>query len=207
VKYFFAHHIGGFLLRLLLISDMNPETRAAGMVADLMVLSARTAPKGKGTDSISAIIKNGDELKSLAEEMKQIGERDGMGFFSRDAGNIESSDACVILGCMGGTTSGLNCGGCGYATCTEMADAWSKKEQNPNKNQPFSGPNCVIKMADLGIAVGSAVKSAAIHNLDNRIMYSAGVAALSLGWLPGCSVAYAIPIRAAGKNIFFDRKG
>ncbi|WP_245619006.1 ferredoxin domain-containing protein [Methanogenium cariaci] len=57
-----------------------------------------------------------------------------------------------------------------------------------------------------GIAVGSAVKTASIHNLDNRVMYSAGVAALSLDWLPECSVAYAIPVRAAGKNIFFDRK-
>lgn len=188
--------------RLPLIPVMNPETRAAGMVSDLMVLSARTAPKGKATDSISAIVKTGDELKSLAEEMKRIGERDEMGFFIRDSGNIASSDACVIIGCAGGTMSGLNCGGCGYATCQEMANAWSKRDQN----QPFSGPNCVIKMADLGIAVGSAVKTASIHNLDNRIMYSAGVAALSLGWLPGCSVAYAIPVRAAGKNIFFDRK-
>ncbi len=185
---------------------MNPETRAAGIVADLMVLSARTAPKGKATDSISAIVKTGDELKSLAEEMKRIGERDDIGFFIRDAGNIESSDACVILGCQGGTTLGLNCGGCGYATCKEMTDAWSKQEQNPNHNQPFTGPNCVIKMADLGIALGSAVKTASIHNLDNRIMYSAGVAALSLGWLEECSVAYAIPVRAGGKNIFFDRK-
>jgi uncharacterized ferredoxin-like protein len=83
-----------------------------------------------------------------------------------------------------------------------MAEAWTKKDQN----LPFSGPNCVIKMADLGIAVGSAVKTASIHNLDNRVMYSAGVAALSLDWLPECSVAYAIPVRAAGKNIFFDRK-
>ncbi|WFN35153.1 DUF2148 domain-containing protein [Methanogenium sp. S4BF] len=181
---------------------MNPETRAAGMVADLMVLSARTAPKGKGTDSVTAVVKTGNELAILSDEMKRIGERDGVGFFIRDAGNVTSADACVILGCAGGTILGLNCGGCGYATCKEMADAWTERDQN----QPFSGPNCVIKMADLGIAVGSAVKTASIHNLDNRIMYSAGVAALSLGWLEGCSVAYAIPVRAAGKNIFFDRK-
>lgn len=194
--------IEGYLSRLLLITGMNPETRAAGMVADLMVLSARTAPKGKAIDSISAVVKTGDELTSLAEEMKRIGERDEMGFFIRDAGNIASSDACVIIGCEGGTILGLNCGGCGYATCKEMADAWKERDQA----QPFSGPNCIIKMADLGIAVGSAVKTASIHNLDNRVMYSAGVAALSLGWLPGCSVAYAIPVRAAGKNIYFDRK-
>ncbi len=35
----------------------------------------------------------------------------------------------------------------------------------------------------------------------------AGVAALDPGWLPGCPVAYAIPVRAPEKNVFFGRKG
>jgi uncharacterized ferredoxin-like protein len=60
-------------------------------------------------------------------------------------------------------------------------------------------------MADLGIAVGSAAKTAQIHNADNRVFFSAGVAALSLGHLPGCTTAYAIPLSISGKNIFFDR--
>ena len=60
-------------------------------------------------------------------------------------------------------------------------------------------------MADLGIALGSAVKTAQIHNVDNRIFYSAGVAALSLGYLPDCTTAYGIPLSITGKNIFFDR--
>jgi len=70
---------------------------------------------------------------------------------------------------------------------------------------PFKGPNCVIRMADLGIAVGSAARTAAIHNVDNRILYSGGVGALSLGMMEDCSVVYAIPLKASGKNIFFDR--
>jgi uncharacterized ferredoxin-like protein len=37
-------------------------------------------------------------------------------------------------------------------------------------------------------------------------MYSAGVTALAMGFLEGCTVAYGIPLRAAGKNIFFDRR-
>jgi uncharacterized ferredoxin-like protein len=60
-------------------------------------------------------------------------------------------------------------------------------------------------MADLGIAVGSAVKTASLLNLDNRVMYTAGVAARSLGWVGECSVAYGIPVSVTGKNIFFDR--
>lgn len=76
-----------------------------------------------------------------------------------------------------------------------------------DKDKDYCGPNCVIRMADLGIALGSAVKTASIHNVDNRIMYTAGVGALSLGWMEGCNVAYGIPLRASCKNIYFDRTG
>ena len=72
------------------------------------------------------------------------------------------------------------------------------------KKSVYGGPNCVFKISDLGIAVGSAVKTASIHNVDNRIMFTAGVAALGLGMLKGCSVAYGIPLAAAGKNPYFD---
>ena len=58
-------------------------------------------------------------------------------------------------------------------------------------------------MTDLGIAAGSAVKTAQIHNVDNRLMFTGGVAALDLGFLGGgCTVAFAIPLSATGKNIF-----
>jgi uncharacterized ferredoxin-like protein len=83
-----------------------------------------------------------------------------------------------------------------------MLDA--QKKGHP-ASTPFRGPNCAVRMADLGIALGSAVKTASIHNVDNRVMYSAGVGALSLGWLEGCGVAYGAPLRASGKDIFFDR--
>jgi uncharacterized ferredoxin-like protein len=76
----------------------------------------------------------------------------------------------------------------------------------PPEKTFFAGPNCAVRMADLGIALGSAVKTASIHNVDNRIMYSVGVTALALGMLGDCTVAYGIPLRASGKNIYFDRK-
>ena len=61
-------------------------------------------------------------------------------------------------------------------------------------------------MADLGITLGSAVKTAQIHNVDNRIMYSSGVAAIDLGLLgKDRTVAYAIRLSVTGKNIFFSR--
>jgi uncharacterized ferredoxin-like protein len=71
----------------------------------------------------------------------------------------------------------------------------------------YGGPNCAIKLTDLGIAVGSAVKTASLLNLDNRVMYTAGVAALGLGLLPDCTVGYGVPVSATGKSIYFDRAG
>jgi len=49
----------------------------------------------------------------------------------------------------------------------------------------------------------SAAKTASIHNVDNRIMFSAGLSALSLGWLEAAT----LPMEyrsAAGKSVYFD---
>ncbi len=181
---------------------MTFESDAVETVARLMALSARTAPKARGVDVIGTIIVTGEEMATLARAMREFGEKHNMSFFIRDAKNVEASDACIVIGSLLADTVGLDCGGCGYPTCAEMLEA---QGENPPQATAFDGPNCAIRMADLGIAVGSAVKTASIHNVDNRVMYTAGVGALSLGWMEGCGVAYGIPLRASGKNIFFDR--
>ncbi|MCW4041076.1 MAG: DUF2148 domain-containing protein [Candidatus Bathyarchaeota archaeon] len=61
------------------------------------------------------------------------------------------------------------------------------------------------KLVDLGIAVGSAAKVASDLNVDNRIMYSIGVAAKKLKLLDADEIQ-GIPLSVSGKNIFFDRK-
>ncbi len=180
----------------------NPEKDSVETVLSLMALSARTAPKGKGLDSLVLAGITGEDLGLLAEEMARLGDVLKLGFFIRDGKNVAASDGCLIIGIDGQTGIGINCGGCGFQTCSDMHDHISSA---PRTGSPFVGPNCVIKMADLGIAVGSAVKTASLHNLDNRVMFSAGVAALSLGVVSPCSVAYGIPLKASGKNIFFDR--
>ena len=58
---------------------------------------------------------------------------------------------------------------------------------------------------NLGIALGSAVKTAATHIMDNRIIYSAGVAARRMG-LVDWDLAMGIPLAMGTKNIFSDRK-
>lgn len=181
---------------------MTPEEKAVAYVADLMALAARTAPKGKGVDTLEIVVLAKKDVKKLAARLDKLGSGMDIGFFHRDAKNIAASDGCVIIGCRGREVAGISCGGCGYATCTEFTKAAKKKAVKA----PFTGPNCILRMADLGIAVGSAVKTAQVHNVDNRIMYSGGVAALDLGlFSKSCTVAYAIPLSATGKNIFFDR--
>ena len=180
---------------------MDPEQEAVRTIANLMVVSARTAPKGKGVDTIVSRILTGSDLSSLSAEMEAIGDRIGFQFFLRDAKNIAASSACVLIGCRGTEHVGLNCGGCGHLTCRDMITAFNSRPDNTL----FQGPVCAIRMADLGIAIGSAVKTAQIHNADNRVFFSGGVAALSMGLLPGCTTAYAIPLSVTGKNIFFDR--
>ena len=179
----------------------SAEKKAVETVAGLMALSARTAPKAKGQDALVARVLVGEEVKALARGMDALGTDKGIRFFLRDAGNMAESDACLLLGTRREPTAGLDCGACGFASCAEML------AEDPGKNRTlFAGPNCAVRMADLGIALGSAVKTASLHNVDNRVMYSAGVTALALGLLEGCTVAYGIPLSASGKNIFFDRK-
>jgi uncharacterized ferredoxin-like protein len=54
--------------------------------------------------------------------------------------------------------------------------------------------------------LGSAAKTASLLNVDNRIMYRIGTAALKLKMLPESTVIMGIPISAKGKSIYFDRK-
>ena len=171
------------------------EKSAVETVAGLMALSARTAPKAKGQDALVTRVLAGDEVKALSRGMDALGADRGIRFFLRDAGNVEESDACLLLGMRREPTAGLNCGACGFSTCAEML------EVDPGKNRTaFRGPNCAVRMADLGIALGSAVKTASLHNVDNRVMYSAGVTALALALLGDCTVAYGIPLKASGKK-------
>jgi uncharacterized ferredoxin-like protein len=182
---------------------MTYEDDALMTVAGLMALAARTAPKGKGVDTISVHIATGDEKEGLAEMMRTCGDETTRRIFLRDAGNVHDSGVVVLIGCRGDAAVGVNCGGCGYPTCAEFLAA---VQDRPDPATPYKGPNCAIRMADLGIAVGSAVKTAQVHNADNRVMFTAGVAAIKAGMLGDeCTVAYGIPLSATGKNIFFDR--
>ncbi|PKL69182.1 MAG: hypothetical protein CVV30_06290 [Methanomicrobiales archaeon HGW-Methanomicrobiales-1] len=182
---------------------MTGESDAVKTVAGLMALSARTAPKAVGLDSIHIEILTGKEQEKLGNQMIKVGKEIKMDFFWINGEQVKVSDVTLLIGVEGRKGLGINCGGCGHATCAEMAKA---VKAGKNAKALYPGPNCVMKITDLGIAVGSAVKTASIHNVDNRVMFSAGVIALQQGLLKGCSVAYGIPLKASGKNIFWDTK-
>ncbi len=181
------------------VDNARSEVEALLNVARLMMVSARTAPKSGGRDDVETLLVFGEEKDQIADEMEKMAiERNAKGF-SRDGKNVRDSVAVVLIGVEGTKNFGLDCGGCGFKTCKEFEEAAGRKGRD------FTGPNCVFKSLDLGIALGSAVKTAMDHNVDNRIMYRIGTAAMRLGFTEKSSVVMGIPISAKGKSIYFDR--
>jgi len=166
------------------------------VVADLMALAARTAPKSAGKDFVVTRIIEGEEVKALAEKMLEYGRRTGKKNFDRDGASVAASDVLVLIGIKDAQSLGLNCGACGVDLC-EMLPINTFEDE-------FRGPQCAYRLLDMGIALGSAVKTAGMLNADNRIMYRAGVVARQMGLIEADFVM-GIPLSATGKSIFFDR--
>lgn len=163
-------------------------------VAKKMLIAARTAPKAKGTDNTVMTLCERDEIKKLSDHLKMMHNRDNLApYFLRDAENILSAPALILLGTKIQTMGVTPCGMCGYKDC-------AGKAKNPKAP-------CVFNSGDLGIAIGSAVSVAMDNRVDNRIMYTVGQAALELGIMgEGVAIVYAIPLSVSSKNPFFDRK-
>ena len=155
-------------------------TRTVIDVAKLMAIAAKTAPKARGVDNIVIrILDREEELKLLADKMDELSQSYGE-FFSRDAQNVRNSQAVVLIGC---------------------------KVVNMNLKTPKDwkiDADTICSIVNLGIALGSAVKTASILNVDNRIMYSIGVAAQELK-LIDADYVFGIPLSATSKSIYFDR--
>lgn len=160
-------------------------------VAEMMIAAIITAPKGCGLDNVEAVILDGEEKACLTFAMRQIAAETQTDFINRDAENIDKSTAIVIIGVKNSPIGLPNCSLCGFENCEE------------NKR---NGARCAFNVTDLGIALGSAVSVAANHRIDNRIMFSAGKAAIKIKCLSeDVLLAYGIPLSVNGKNILFDR--
>ena len=159
------------------------------VAAGQMMTAARTAPKGKGIDIIEIAVVEGKDIEILSNKTREIGLQRDYKFFLRDAENILSAEAVLLIGTRLQEMT-LNCSHCGFPDCDD---------------KPLMFP-CVINTVDVGIAIGSACAMAADLRLDTRVMFSAGYAAQELNWLKGCRTIFAIPVSASSKNPFFDRK-
>jgi uncharacterized ferredoxin-like protein len=154
---------------MVIIKSDDAEKEAVLAAAKLMIVSARTAPKGHGQDNITTAILIGEDKEKLASKLDEIftsqpnPERD----FSIESNNIRNADAVVLIGV--------------------------KMEKGQS-----------MRLVDLGIAIGSAVKTASMLNIDNRVFATAGRAAIDLKLIEANS-AYGIPLSVRGSNIFFDR--
>lgn len=181
----------------MILSGTQVEYDAVMEAAKLMLASIRTAPKAKGLDTILSCILTGNDKQKVVDWLKEQKERPP--FFERDGICVEKAQALLLVGVKGEPVD-LDCGGCGFGTCEGFRKSGKKKGRD------YPGPNCIFKLIDLGIALGSAVKTAGLLNVDNRIFYTAGTAAKSLGFLEEADVIVGIPLALAGKNPFFDRK-
>jgi uncharacterized ferredoxin-like protein len=166
------------------------EYEAALKTAQSMAAAARTAPKACGIDATDTLILDGADKDELAATMRALATENNKPFFARDAGCIDACHCVVLIGA-GVEPRKLNCALCGVANCAEAVK---------------SGIPCVMAVDDLGIAVGSAAATAMDHRIDNRVLFTAGMAALKLELFPAeIKVCFGIGLAVKGKNVFFDR--
>ncbi|MFP4153931.1 MAG: ferredoxin domain-containing protein [Alkalispirochaeta sp.] len=170
--------------------------QAMETIAELMEISAITAPKAVGENYVVTETITGDDLHTLATDMRAFGEESGKKNFDRDARNVQDSGAVVLIGLKDAAVPGLNCAACGHPVCIEI--------NSGERNGEFLGPQCAIRLLDMGIAIGSAVKTAQMLNVDNRVMYRIGVSARRLGMIDADFVM-GVPLAVSGKSPYFDR--
>lgn len=175
----------------------------AEMAVKLMAAAARTAPKAGGKDFLEIVVVTAEEdLKRIAASMRDHAPRStNEAFWMRDAENIEGSQALLLVGLAKPVTAGYDCGACGAATCAEFA----KTRTMIAKEMGYTGPHCVMRMIDIGVALASAAKTASLLSVDNRVQQRVGAAARALGIIKG-EVVLGIPVSITGKSIYFDRQ-
>ncbi len=177
--------------------DEGLRKELAELSAKLMALTAQTAPKSKGEDDVEIVVVTGEDKEKIAEKMIEMADEREKNFI-RDGESVKKADAVILIGAFGERTLGLNCGACGFESCSDLRKA------GRTEGRDFVGPNCVYKLIDLGIAIGSSTKLSAIIGADTRVMYRIGTAARKLG-IAKSDVVMGVPIAVTSKNPFFDR--
>jgi uncharacterized ferredoxin-like protein len=184
----------------------------AVQVGKLMAAAAITAPKSGGQlflagkhNFIETVIVDDTETRhALAEWMRARGKERREAIWFRDAEVVEAIDAVLFVGLADWYPPNYDCGACGYATCAEFLHATSALRDD-SADLEFAGPTCNLRDVDLGIAVGSAAKTAAIHSIDCRCQTRVATAARKLGIIRA-DLAVALSLSVTHKAIGFDRR-
>lgn len=156
------------------------------LATEFMAISARTAPKGKGEDFLDLKVLSSKKREELGKKMIKHGKKVDDPMWVRDGNCIREADGMLLIG---------------------TRDPLKEKRKGKGSGVDgdlFAESERIKRYIDLGIALGSAAKTASILNLDNRIMYRAGEMARRMGLLKALMVI-GIPVSVSGKNIFFDR--
>ena len=150
-----------------MVTEAQAVREAVLSAARQMCAAARTAPKACGADSIVTAVLTDHELHALADRMEQIESQRASDkpIFRRDAALVAASMAVVLIGSRRIQRGLSPCGLCGHSGCRAAL---------------ASGGHCAFDDVDLGIAIGSAAALAADLRIDNRVLYTAGYAAMEL---------------------------
>jgi uncharacterized ferredoxin-like protein len=190
--------------------DLRSDT--VRQVAKLMAAAAITAPKsggqlflaGKPNFMETVIADDPADRGELAIWMRARGKERHERIWFRDADVAEAVDAILFVGLLPGWyPPSYDCGACGYSTCAEFLHH-TKTLRAESDELEFAGPVCNLRDIDLGIAVGSAAKTAALHSIDCRCQTRAAVAARKLGYIQAHH-AVALSLSVTHKAIGFDR--
>jgi len=181
-------------------------------VAKLMAAAAITAPKsggqlflaGKHNFIETVIVDDADTKTALAEWIRARGTERREAIWFRDAQVAEAVDAILFVGLADWYPPNYDCGACGYATCAEFLHETAELRRDSAELE-FAGPTCNLRDIDLGIAVGSAAKTAAIHSVDCRCQTRVAVAARKTGVI-NADVAVALSLSMGPKAVGFDRR-
>lgn len=88
---------------------------------------------------------------------------------------------------------------------SSLQAAPAARSSEGSEDWEFQGPICQLRCIDLGIAVGSAAKTASLNNVDTRCQTRIAAAARHQGIIKA-DLAVALSMSVSHKKIFFDRK-
>ena len=149
------------------------EAEALKIVANLMCLAARTAPKTRGVDVILTRVADEADRARLADEMERIAQTENQAFFLRDANNLRAAGACVLVAATAKPAGLKVCGTCGFESCAACTQA---------------GAVCAFNHIDLGIAAASANILCAFRTaIPNALTHTKNTYGNMI--LPSCAIA------------------